>query len=107
MTVQVMGFVTCMIGVIVLQVNNSLVYSLLTYLLTYIHIGIDHQVAYTGADCSLYTCPKGYAWVSDKVAKANDIHPMAECSNKGICDRGSGTHSLSYTTHLLIYLLTY
>lgn len=88
-----------MIGVIVLQVHYLLVYSLLAYLFVYIYIGIDHQVAYTGADCSLYTCPQGYAWVSDKVAKANDIHPMAECSNKGTCDRGSGTHSLTCLPH--------
>ena len=66
-------------------------FTLFLYYLLMITTGIDHQVAYTGADCSLYTCPKGYAWVSDKLAKANDIHPMAECSNKGVCDRGSGS----------------
>ena len=29
------------------------------------------------------------AWIGS-VVKANDVHPMAECSNKGLCDRTTG-----------------
>merc|ERR1719224_271794 len=44
------------------------------------------DVAWTGADCSMRTCPKGAAWV-DTVVSSNDLHPNVECSAKGICDR--------------------
>mmetsp|Transcript_21802 Transcript_21802/g.62517 ORF Transcript_21802/g.62517 Transcript_21802/m.62517 type:complete len:210 (-) Transcript_21802:4-633(-) len=47
------------------------------------------EPAFTGHDCSLRTCPKGTAWAGDIVG-TNDAHPRMECSNKGICDRGSG-----------------
>ena len=50
---------------------------------------IDGDPAWTYADCSGRTCPKYTAWVGD-VQKANDAHPVVECSNKGICDRKSG-----------------
>lgn len=44
---------------------------------------------FTGADCSLRTCPLGPAW-SD-IATANDVaHHDAECSNKGSCNRVTG-----------------
>ena len=44
---------------------------------------------FTGADCSLRTCPSGPAW-SD-IATANDVaHASAECSNRGKCDRNTG-----------------
>ena len=52
--------------------------------------GIDGEVEWTGPDCSQRTCPKGYAWVGS-VVNANDLHPWTECSNKGSCDRKSGT----------------
>eukprot|EP00605_Chrysophyceae_sp_TOSAG23-4_P002761 GSChrysophyteH1.ASY1.ANO1.3045.1 assembled CDS len=52
--------------------------------------GIDGEVAFRGADCSLRTCPKGNAWVGE-VAGANNVHPPVECSNKGICDTVTGT----------------
>ena len=41
-------------------------------------------------DCSLRTCPYDYAWVGE-VVNSNDLHPWAECSNKGKCDRERGT----------------
>jgi hypothetical protein len=52
--------------------------------------GIDGEDEWTGPDCSLRTCPKDKAWVGD-VFGANDLHPVVECSNKGSCDRKSGT----------------
>jgi len=45
--------------------------------------------AWTFADCSGRTCPMDYAWVGD-VINANNAHPLAECSNKGTCDRKTG-----------------
>ena len=33
---------------------------------------------------------RGLAWVSDFANKANDMHPLMECSNVGICDRRLG-----------------
>merc|ERR1711968_235769 len=42
-----------------------------------------------GNDCNIRTCPLGKAWIGD-VVKANDLHPMAECSNMGDCDRKTG-----------------
>eukprot|EP01041_Mallomonas_annulata_P013277 gene13277-28117_t len=47
------------------------------------------DVAWTGADCSERTCPKGVSWIGP-VHKANDVHPVLECSNKGLCDRQTG-----------------
>eukprot|EP01042_Synura_sphagnicola_P009998 gene9998-12838_t len=54
------------------------------------YTGLDGEAEWTGPDCSLRTCPKDYAWVGE-VVNANDAHPWAECSNKGICDRSTGT----------------
>lgn len=51
--------------------------------------GLDGEPEWTGADCSLRTCPKDFAWVGEVVG-ANDLHPWVECSNKGICDRKTG-----------------
>jgi hypothetical protein len=51
--------------------------------------GLDGESAWTGPDCSLRTCPKDFAWVGS-VVNANDLHPWAECSNKGLCDRKTG-----------------
>lgn len=50
---------------------------------------IDGEPAWTEADCSGRTCPKGHAWVG-YVQNANDAHPVVECSNKGSCDRKTG-----------------
>lgn len=44
--------------------------------------GLDGETEWTGPDCSLRTCPKDFAWVGD-VVNSNDLHPWAECSNKG------------------------
>lgn len=52
--------------------------------------GLSGEPAWTGPDCSLRTCPKDYAWVG-QVVNANDLHPWTECSNKGICNRDTGT----------------
>jgi len=52
--------------------------------------GLDGAPAWTGADCSQRTCPKDFAWVG-AVVGANNLHPITECSNKGICDRKTGT----------------
>lgn len=52
--------------------------------------GLDGEPEWTGPDCSQRTCPKDFAWVGD-VVNANDLHPWVECSNKGTCDRSSGT----------------
>ena len=49
----------------------------------------DGTVAWIGNDCSQRTCPMGVAWVGE-VVSANNMHPMAECSNRGDCDRTSG-----------------
>ena len=59
--------------------------------------GLDGEAAFIGADCSLRTCPKGLAWMGN-VVKANDVHPMVECSNKGLCDRISGV-CMCYTNY--------
>merc|ERR1712230_272176 len=53
------------------------------------YTGIDGEAEWTGADCSLRTCPKDYAGVGS-VVNANDLHPWVECSNKGTCDRSTG-----------------
>jgi hypothetical protein len=37
----------------------------------------------------LYLFFRGYAWVGE-VVKANDVHPLVECSNRGVCDRDQG-----------------
>lgn len=51
--------------------------------------GIDGEVEWTGPDCSLRVCPKDFAWVGSVVG-SNDLHPWAECSNKGRCNRETG-----------------
>jgi len=51
--------------------------------------GPSGEAEWTGPDCSLRTCPKDFAWVG-AVVGANNLHPWAECSNKGLCDRATG-----------------
>ena len=41
-------------------------------------------------DCSQRTCPSGKAWF-DLPSDVTTAHALAECSNKGICDRKSGS----------------
>lgn len=55
--------------------------------------GLDGQPEWTGPDCSLRTCPRDVAWVSSTAVNRDDMHPIAECSNQGICDTKSGTCS--------------
>jgi hypothetical protein len=33
---------------------------------------------------------RGLAWIASEAFRANDVHPLVECSNKGICDREHG-----------------
>lgn len=54
------------------------------------YTGLDGNPEWTGPDCSLRACPMDVAWVGG-VENKNDLHPYAECSNKGICDRKTGT----------------
>lgn len=45
---------------------------------------------FDGPDCSLYKCPSSTAWVD--IANGLDKgHNLAECSNKGVCNRFAGT----------------
>lgn len=45
---------------------------------------------FTGADCSLRTCPSGsIAWADSAIAD-DSAHHSAECSNRGKCDRVLG-----------------
>ena len=53
--------------------------------------GPDGAPEWTGPDCSLRTCPTDIAWVSSVAKNHDDVHPIAECSNQGLCDRKSGT----------------
>lgn len=44
---------------------------------------------FTAADCSLRTCPHGPAY-ADSASATDTAHNMAECSNRGKCDRITG-----------------
>lgn len=47
------------------------------------------EKAWTGADCSQRTCPKGKSWAD--LASADDTaHRATECSSQGSCDRKTG-----------------
>lgn len=43
---------------------------------------------WTGADCSLRTCPRGTSWVS--ADGTCDHEDEQECSDRGVCDRATG-----------------
>lgn len=51
--------------------------------------GLDGEAEWTGPDCSWRTCPYDFAWVGASI-NSNNLHPWAECSNKGLCDRETG-----------------
>jgi hypothetical protein len=45
---------------------------------------------FTGADCSLYSCPTSTSWF-DEATSSNTAHASnSECSNRGICDVTTG-----------------
>ena len=52
--------------------------------------GLSGEPEWTGPDCSLRTCPKDFSWIGS-VVNANNVHSWDECSNKGICDRKTGS----------------
>ncbi|EGB03430.1 hypothetical protein AURANDRAFT_39337 [Aureococcus anophagefferens] len=47
---------------------------------------------YTGADCSLRTCPSGPAWAdeADAITESDVAHSSIECSRRGLCETSSG-----------------
>jgi len=45
---------------------------------------------FTAGDCSERTCPASSAW-ADKATADDTAHAKAECSNRGLCDRETGT----------------
>lgn len=45
--------------------------------------------AWTGADCSLKTCPHGNSWDAG-ILSSNNHNKMTECSSRGRCDRSNG-----------------
>lgn len=55
----------------------------------------DCQSGWTGADCSLMTCPQGRSWFSRPTASnvAHMSDSQAECSDMGVCDQSTGTCS--------------
>ena len=44
---------------------------------------------FRGADCSEHICPFGVAW-SDEAIGTDTAHQLAECSNRGLCNRRDG-----------------
>lgn len=56
----------------------------------FLRADLTSDPAFTGADCSQRTCPKGNAWV-DEATSSNTAHAMVECSNQGRCDPEVGT----------------
>lgn len=48
------------------------------------------STGFTGADCSLRTCPSGKSWFSLPTADEAAHAVLAECSNMGICNRVFG-----------------
>ena len=45
---------------------------------------------YYSPDCSARICPSGKAW-ADVPSSSTTAHALAECSNRGSCDRTAGT----------------
>ena len=44
---------------------------------------------YAAADCSARTCPSYRAW-ADVPTSPTTAHNVAECANRGVCNRGTG-----------------
>jgi hypothetical protein len=51
---------------------------------------LNGEPLYTGVDCSLKACPRGFAWSAEVMVRNNDAHPWVECSNRGECNRDTG-----------------
>lgn len=57
----------------------------------YTHLDAGVEVpAWTGADCSLRTCPKAGAWAASASGNDDHVSTTVECANRGTCDRASG-----------------
>jgi len=55
------------------------------------HLDGDETVAmWTGADCSLRTCPTAGAWAASPTGNNDHVSAKVECSGRGSCDRSSG-----------------
>jgi hypothetical protein len=55
------------------------------------HLDGGEQVAmWTGADCSLRTCPTAGAWAASPSANNDHVSSTVECAGRGKCDRSSG-----------------
>lgn len=54
------------------------------FIYIYIHIFLPLPILLL-----LFLSPQDFAWVGE-VINNNDLHPLAECSNKGLCDRKQG-----------------
>jgi len=55
------------------------------------HLDDGVEVAmWTGADCSLRTCPKQGAWAATPMANNDHVSNRVECSGQGNCDRKTG-----------------
>merc|ERR1711865_851923 len=50
----------------------------------------DMVAMWTGADCSLRTCPSAGAWAASASSHNDHVSNKVECSAKGKCDRSSG-----------------
>lgn len=61
---------------------------------------------YQGGDCSERICPFGLAW-SDQATATDTAHNLAECSNRGLCDRTTGNNIHHYIIGLFLKNLTY
>merc|ERR1711907_211205 len=45
---------------------------------------------WTGADCSMRTCPKAGSWAASPSANNDHVSAKVECAGRGKCNRGSG-----------------
>ncbi len=49
---------------------------------------------FQGGDCSERICPYGLAW-ADQATATDEAHNLAECSNRGLCERHTGIKLLT------------
>merc|ERR1719482_1020522 len=55
------------------------------------HLDGDETVAmWTGADCSMRTCPTAGSWAASPTGNDDHVSEKVECSGRGSCNRGSG-----------------